>query len=151
MTASPRDTERQKRLGASNVVDYKAADVVEQLRRLGPYKYLFTASGDASSQQAIASLLPMGGKFASVLPSATELPSGVEIVYTAFSQAAQKEEHRDWRDWWYKSYFPEVLTKGLVEPVPFTKIDGGLRALQQANQNVFDGKVRGKLILDPQE
>ncbi|KAH7066866.1 chaperonin 10-like protein [Paraphoma chrysanthemicola] len=151
VTASPRDVERQKRIGASEVVDYKSADVVERLRELGPYKYLFTASGDAASQKALAALLPNGGKFASVLPGAAELPQDVEIVYTAFSQAAQKEEYSDWGNFWYQQYLPEVLAKDLVEPVKFTKVDGGLAALQQANQDVFDGKVRGKLVINPQE
>jgi NADPH:quinone reductase-like Zn-dependent oxidoreductase len=151
VTASARDVDRQKRLGAATVIDYKSVDVVEQLRQQGPYKYLFTASGDAASQKAIAALLPNGGRFASVLGSGIELPPNVEIVYTAFSQAAQKEEYSDWRTWWYQNYLPEVLADARVEPVKFTKIEGGLAALQQANQDVFDSKVRGKLIINPQE
>ena len=35
--------------------------------------------------------------------------------------------------------------------VSYTKVDGGLAALQTAGQDVFDGKVRGKLIIGPQE
>ena len=151
MTASARDVDRQKRLGATAVIDYKSTDVVEQLRQQGRYKYLFTASGDAASQKAIAALLPDGGRFASVLGSGTELPPNVEIVYTAFSQAAQMDEYSDWRTWWYQKYLPEVLANTSVEPVKFTKIEGGLAALQQANQDVFDGKVRGKLVINPQE
>lgn len=151
-TASPRDFERQKKLGVSEVVDYKSADAIEQLRRLGPYKYLFTASGDATSQKALAALLgPAGGKFASVLAGTVELPPNVDMVYTAFSQAAQKDEYSSWRTWWYREYLPEVLAKGLMEPVHFTKVEGGLSALQQASRDVFDGKVRGKLVVDPQE
>ena len=151
-TASPRDFERQQKLGVSAVVNYKDADAVEQLRALGPFKYLITASGDAGSQKAMASLLETtGGKFASVLPGTIELPANVDIVYTAFSQAAQKEEYADWRAWWYQDYLPKVLREALVEPVKFTKVDGGLPALQQASQDVFDGKVRGKLVIDPQE
>jgi NADPH:quinone reductase-like Zn-dependent oxidoreductase len=151
VTASPRDTDRQKRLGAESVFDYKSADVVEQLRQHGPYKYLFTASGDAASQKALAALLPNGGRFASVLPAGTELPSNVEIVYTAFSQAAQKDTYSDWKTWWYQKYLPEVLTRDLVEPVKFTKVDGGLAALQRANQEVFDGRTRGKFVINPLE
>jgi len=151
VTASPRDIERQKRLGASEVIDYKSADVVEQLRAHGPYKFMFTASGDTASQKAMAALLPNGGRFASVLPGGIELPPNLEIVYTAFSQAAQKEEYKDWRTWWYQTYLPEVLAKGLVEPVKFATVDGGLAALQQANQDVFEAKVRGKLVVNPQE
>lgn len=152
VTASPRDIERQVKLGATEVVDYKDADAVAKLRSLGPYKYLFTASGDAASQKAMASLLePTGGSFASVLPGAVELPSNVKLIYTAFSQAAQQEEHFEWRDWWYQEYLPKVLSEGLVEPVQFTKVEGGLLALQQASQDVFDGKIRGKLVINPQE
>jgi NADPH:quinone reductase-like Zn-dependent oxidoreductase len=151
VTASPRDNDRQKRLGAEAVFDYKSADVVKQLRQHGPYSYLFTASGDATSQRTLATLLPNGGRFASVLPVAIELPSDVDIVYTAFSQAAQKEAYSDWRTWWYQKYLPEILTKGLVEAVNFTKVEGGLAALQQANQDIFDGKIRGKLVINPQE
>lgn len=39
----------------------------------------------------------------------------------------------------------------LSEPVGYTKVDGGLKALQGASQDVFDGKVRGKLVVDIQE
>ncbi|RMZ70799.1 alcohol dehydrogenase [Pyrenophora seminiperda CCB06] len=150
-TASPRDNERQQKLGATHVVDYRAADVVDKLRQLGPYKYLFTASGDAASQKALATLVqPTGGKFASVLPSTAELPSNVDIIYDAFSQAAQKEQYSDWRDWWYQEYLPEVLSKGL-ESVKFTKVEGGLSALQQASEDVFNGKVKGKVVINPQD
>ncbi|EUC27879.1 hypothetical protein COCCADRAFT_41509 [Bipolaris zeicola 26-R-13] len=152
VTASPRDVERQTKLGASEVVNYKDTDAVAKLRSLGPYKYLFTASGDAASQSALASLLePTGGSFASVLPGAVELPANVNLIYTAFSQAAQKEEYSEWRDWWYQEYLPRVLSGGLVEPVRFTKVQGGLSALQHSSQDVFDGKVKGKLVIDPQE
>jgi hypothetical protein len=152
VTASPRDVERQKRLGASEVIDYKAPEAVDRLRQLGPYKYLFTASGDAVSQQALAGLLqPQGGKFASVLGRQVELPTNVEMIYTAFSQAAQQEEHSAWRGWWYSEYLPKVLQDGLVEPAVFSKVPGGLAALQQASTDVFEGKVRGKLVVNPQE
>lgn len=152
MTASSRDIERQMKLGATEVVDYRDVDVVDKLRKSGPYKYLFTASGDAASQKVLASLLePNGGAFASVLPSTVELPANVNVIYTAFSQAAQKEEYSEWRDWWYQEYLPRVFSESLVEPVRFTKVDGGLSALQQASQDVFDGKIKGKLVINPQE
>lgn len=114
---------------------------------------LFTiGSGDAASQKALASLLqPQGGRFASVLGGDVELPSNVERVYQPFSQAAQKEENGEWRAWWYREYLPKVLQEKLVEPVKFTKKDGGLAALQQASAEVFEGKIRGKVVINPQE
>lgn len=110
-----------------------------------------TASGDPASQKALASLAPAGGKFASVLGGDVELPSNVERVYTAFSQAAQKEEYVAWRDFWYGEYLPQVLQGNSIEPVKFTKRDGGLAVLQQASADVFEGKIRGKVVVNPQE
>jgi hypothetical protein len=133
------------------VIDYKSADVLEKLRQQGPYKYLFTASGDVASQKALATLSSGTGRFASVLPAGADVPASVDIVYKAFSQAAQDEEYSDWRVWWYQKYLPDVLANNLVETVKFTPVDGGLAALQQANQEVFDGKVRGKLVINPQD
>ena len=152
VTASPRDSERQKTLGASEVLDYKSAGVAEELRALGPYKYLFTGSGDPASQKTLAALLqPEGGQFGSVLGGEVELPSNVERVYRPFSQAAQQEEYSDFRTWWYSEYLPKVLQQNLVEPAKFTKREGGLAVLQQASADVFEGKIRGKIIVNPQE
>ena len=152
VTASPRDNKRQISLGASEVIDYKAPDVAEQLRALGPYKYMITASGDAPSQKALAALLqPEGGRFASVLGGEVELPSNVERVYLAFSQVVQRDEHSEFRAWWYGEYIPKVLQQSLVDAVQFTKRDGGLAALQQASADIFEGKVRGKVVVNPQE
>ncbi|ORY13420.1 oxidoreductase domain-containing protein [Clohesyomyces aquaticus] len=152
VTASAKDVDRQKRLGASEVVDYKAPDVVDRLRLLGPYKYLFTASGDLTSQKTLVSLLGSeGGRFASVLGGDVKLPSNVERVYLPFSQALQKDQYSGLRSWWYGDYLPKVLQERLVEAVKFTKREGGLPALQQASADVFEGKIRGKLVLNPQE
>ena len=138
-------------MGAAEVVDYKDPNVVDKLRELGPYKYLFTASGDGVSQKALASLLDDGGRFASVLGGDVQLPSNVERVYLPFSQAAQHAEHSQWRDWYFKEYLPKVLQEDLLEAVKYTKREGGVTALQQASADVFEGKVRGKIVVDPTE
>lgn len=152
VTASPRDIERQKKLGAAAVVDYKAVDAVEQLRKLGPFRYMFTASGDPASQKALASLLqPDGGDFGSVLAGDVELPHNVKRIYGPFSTASQMDINTEYRDWYYQIYLPKVLREMLVEPAQFTKVQGGLNALQQACEDVVGGKTRGKLIVNPQE
>jgi hypothetical protein len=46
VTTSPTYFERQKDVGATEVIGYKAADMVDKLRELGAYKHLFTASGE---------------------------------------------------------------------------------------------------------
>lgn len=145
--------ERQKKMGVSHVVDYKASDVVEQLQKLGPYKYILTASGDPASQKALGELLaPTGGKFASMSPKLADVPSNVELIYAAFSMIVHKgDEAAEWRNWWYQEYLQKVISGGLIEPVKFTKVEGGLASMQQACDDVFGGKTKGKLIVNPQD
>ena len=134
-----------KRLGAAEVLDYKSEDVVSQLRSHGPFKYLFTASGDQASQRALAELLqPTGGTYASVLGGDVSFPDNVTRVYLPFTIAAQKDENAEFRKWWYGEYLPEVLDEGLVEAVPIEKRNGGLGALQIASGDVLKGIVKGK-------
>jgi len=151
VTASPKDVARQKAIGASEVIDYRAPDVVDQLQRLGPYKYIFNATGNPESQAAISAVLqPGGGSYASVLP-AQNLPENVKAIYGTFSMTAQEEEHTDFRDWWYGDYLPKAVTEGKIEPPRSVKRQGGLAALQQASRDVFEGKVKEKVVIDPSE
>jgi len=154
VTASPRDFERQISIGASEVLDYKDPEVLAKLKTLGPFKYAISASGDETSQRAIASLLSEsseGGKFASVLGGDYEFPPNVERIYMAFSMVAQGEEYKDFAEWYYAGYLPEILSDGSVKPAAFVKRGGGLAGLQEASKDVFEGKVRGKLVVNPQE
>lgn len=154
-TASPRAASHLKTIGASTVLDYKSATIVDDLRALGPYAYLFTASGDPTSQHAIADLLqPKGGKFACVLPGRdVELPSNVERIYDAFSSTAQKEGpiFEEFSKWWYGEYLLRAITDRSIEPAAFEKRSGGLRMIQSAADDVLGGIVKAKLVINPQE
>lgn len=151
-TASSRDFERQEKLGVDAVYDYRDPEVVAHLRSHRPFRYLFSASGDAVSHKAFAQLLePDGGRFASVLPVQVKVPSNVEGIYTAFSMTTQTEGHEAFRNWWYGAYLPRVLSSGSVEPVALIERIGGLSALQEASKAVSDGKVKGKVIINPSE
>lgn len=146
-TASPRDFERQKKLGALEIVDYRSPDAVDRLRAFGPFRHLITANGDTMSQRALSSLLqPDGGRFASVLGGDVELADNVERVYAPFSLTAQR--NKEFAGWWYGEYLPTALE---AVPVQYTKLGGGLSVLQEASLEVFEGKARGKMIINPQE
>jgi NADPH:quinone reductase-like Zn-dependent oxidoreductase len=143
-----------KALGASTVLDYKSPSIVQDLLALGPFKYMYTTSGDAVSQQALATLLqPEGGKFASTLGGDVKLPENVERVYEFFGNVTQKEgsNFAEFAKWWYGDYLGRVIADGSVEPTAFTKITGGLGALQAAADGILEGKIRGKPIVNPQE
>ena len=147
-TASPRSFAQLESVGASKIVDYKSPDVEAQLRELGPFKFLMTASGDPASQQVLASLLqPNGGRFITVRAGEVELPKNVERIYNMFEAAGQGPE---FRHWWYTTYLPEAIG-GAVEPTPIEKRSGGLKAIQAAGDDVFSGKAKNKIIVNPQE
>jgi NADPH:quinone reductase-like Zn-dependent oxidoreductase len=142
-----------KKIGATEVLDYKDANVLEKLRAIGPFKFMYTTSGDAASQKALASLLETnGGKFASTLGGDVELPGNVERVYEFFGNVTQKEgpEFEEFARWWYGEYLGKVIVDGSIEPTPFSEVKGGLAAVQKAADDMLDGKIRGKPIVNPQ-
>ncbi|KAI9862470.1 MAG: hypothetical protein M1813_004321 [Trichoglossum hirsutum] len=151
-TASPRGFEHLRKLGASEVFDYRSQEAISQLKSLGPFKYAMTTSGDGASQLALAEILqPEGGKFASTLGGAVDLPSNVERIYEFFAQATQKPQFKGFADWWYLEYLPKVIKENLVEPTSVEKRVGGLAAIQRAADDVVAGVARKKLVLNPQE
>lgn len=151
MTASPRAADNLHKLGATQVLDYKAPDIESQLRGLGPFKFVMTASGDPTSQKVIGNLLqPAGGKFASTLGGEIDLPSNVERVYLSFEATPQRPEYKDYATWWYKTYLPAAIQGG-VEPAATEQRSGGLRAIQAAGEDVLSGRTKKKIILNPQD
>lgn len=152
-TASPRGFDRLKNLGASTVLDYKSPSILEDLRALGPFKYMFTTSGDVTSQEALAALLqPKGGKFASTLGGNVKIPENVERVYEFFGNVTQKQgpQFEEFARWWYGDYLGKVITDGSIETTPINKITGGLGALEAAADEMLDGKIKGRPIVNPQ-
>ncbi len=155
-TASPRATDNLKSLGASVILDYKSPKILEDLSTLAPFKYIYTTSGDAYSQQTIAKLLRSeGGKFASVLPYKGEdpLPSNVQSIYTAFATTTQQDlpEAKKFARWWYDEYLGKVIRERIIKPTAFEKRAGGLHAIQKAADETLEGKVKGKVVINPQE
>jgi NADPH:quinone reductase-like Zn-dependent oxidoreductase len=153
-TASPRSSSHLRSIGASAVLDYKSPTILEDLRALGPYAFLFTTSGDPISQKALAELLqPEGGKFASTLPGKVELPNNVELIYDVFSSTTQRDgpAYEEFRKWWYQEYLGKVIRERSIEPTAFEKRTGGLGAIQKAGDDVLEGRVKSKLVINPHE
>lgn len=150
-TTSPRGFTHLKEIGASEVLDYKSSAIESQLRKLGPFKYFMTASGDPTSQQVLSNLLqPNGGRFISTRAGEVDLPGNVERVYNTFEFATQKPEFSEYAQWWYTTYLPKAIA-GAVEPTPIEKRSGGLKAIQAAAEDVLSGKAKSKIIMNPQE
>ncbi|GAQ44580.1 hypothetical protein AtubIFM56815_004748 [Aspergillus tubingensis] len=152
-TASPRKFDYVRGLGASTVLDYKDDEIVSKLKSLGPFDYIFTASGDAKSANDISDILqPNGGRFASVRAQSKEinLAQNVDLIYDFFSMTTQKEKYGDFTEWWYREYLPGALG-GNVTPTPLEKRPGGLNSIQEACTDVLEGRSPKKLVLNPQD
>ena len=151
-TASPHKFDYVRGLGATEVLDYKDDQVVSKVKRLGPYDFVMTASGDAKGANAISDILqPAGGKFASTRPKSEEmnLAGNVSLIYEFFSMTTQAPENADFTKWWYNDYLPVALAGG-VTPTPLEKRPGGLRGVQEACSDVLEGRSPKKLVLNPQ-
>ncbi|CAI7620640.1 unnamed protein product [Penicillium pancosmium] len=151
-TASPHKFDYVRGLGASEVLDYKDEQIVSKLRRLGPYDFIMTASGDAKGATAISDILqPVGGKFVSTRPRSEDmdLAANISLLYDFFSMATQKAENADFITWWYGDYLPMALAGG-VAPTPLEKRPDGLYEVQKACDDVLAGKSPKKLVLNPQ-
>ncbi|KNG84184.1 putative alcohol dehydrogenase [Aspergillus nomiae NRRL 13137] len=152
-TASPGKFDYVRSLGASEVVDYRDEQAVSKLKALGPYKFVMTASGDAAGAHAISDILqPEGGVFASTRPQSEEmhLADNVELLYDYYSMATQKPENAAFSKWWYEEYLPVALAGG-VTPTPLEKRAGGLSGIQNACEDIINGRSPKKLVLNPQE
>ena len=109
------------------------------------------ASGDVKGANAISDILqPAGGVFVSTRPQNDEmnLAGNVTLVYDFFSMTTQNPDHAEFSKWWYQEYLPEALS-GRVVPTPLEKRPGGLRGIQDACTDVFEGRNSKKLVLNP--
>ena len=110
-----------------------------------------TASGDAKGANAISDILqPEGGAFASTRPKSDEmkLAGNVTLIYDFFSMTTQKPENADFTKWWYQDYLPVALA-GNVTSTPWERRSGGLTGIQEACQDVIEGRSSKKLVLNP--
>lgn len=151
-TASPQKFDYVRSLGASEVHDYKDDQIASTLKRLGPFDFVMSASGDARGANIISDILqPAGAKFVSTRSKSEEmnLAPNVSLIYDAFSMTTQKAENADFTKWWYNDYLPAALAGG-VTPTPLEKRTNGLHGLQEASTAVLEGRTSKKLILNPQ-
>ena len=135
------------------MVDYKDEQAISKLKALGPYEFVMTASGDVAGAHAISEILqPEGGVFVSTRPHSEEmhLAENVELLYDFYSMATQKPENAAFSKWWYEEYLPVALAGG-VTPTPLEKRGGGLSGIQNACEDVLNGRSAKKLIINPQQ
>ncbi|CAE6477090.1 unnamed protein product [Rhizoctonia solani] len=168
-TASPKNFNMLRSLGADVLINYKDSDVVQQIKRAtgNSLKFAFDTISEASTQAiCVKSLAPARegatpGKVVVVLfPSndAKALRNDVVIqqtlVYTALGRSfewpkiqfpASPEDKARMAAWMPK--LEELVTNGQIKPNPVKLWPGGLEAVNEGFQYMREGKVSAEKIV----
>lgn len=168
-TASERNFEFVKALGAKHVLDYSTSSVVHDILHLLKGKELVGAYDAISSPETInatAEILSRagGGKIVTVLtPPAKGLPSNVKIIGSmnyhfilqgnanvlAVSSVAIAFEQKEVGDAVWRKYVPGALANGqlLAKPDPIL-IKGGLSRVQEGLDALHKGVSASKVVVE---
>ncbi|KAI1735830.1 GroES-like protein [Xylaria scruposa] len=128
------------------ILDYREGDdaLVENLKKAAngkPVLYAFDCVAEKTSYTNLGKVLAEGAKLTLVLPNKdydTVLPSYVEHSFTSVGSV-----HDNSKDFGYVyfRYFARGLQEGWFKPQPQQVIPGGLAGIQQALENLRDGKA----------
>lgn len=156
-TASVRNHDYVKSLGAFEVVDYRDPDVVAKLAQLAekaqtPLRYAFDSVAEKGIPALCAAALlksgGQGGKLVSTgpWPADQEKPDGIEFSMTiaAFAFTAHAEMGR----WLFHEYLPQAIQEKRIVPAPkVVTVDGGVAAAQEALEMVKTGVSAAKVVV----
>jgi NADPH:quinone reductase-like Zn-dependent oxidoreductase len=147
-TASPRNADLVRGLGATRVIDHRAADAVEQVVAALAGKTLagaFHATGNLASTFAVVSRADGRRFVTATLPPQIEAPEGVE-VNAIFGTSLRDNEVGPMI---YRDFLPSALASGKYVAAPEPRIVGrGLEAFQPAIEAQRDGISGYKLVVD---
>jgi NADPH:quinone reductase-like Zn-dependent oxidoreductase len=168
-TASKRNFEYVRSLGAKHVLDYSESNVVEDIVGLLEGKELVGAYDAISSPETVKASAEVvsrlgGGKVVTVLaPSAESLPSNVKAIggkQGSFSQVGMTNvctvssvaiafDQKEVGEAVWGKYVPAALEVGqlLAKPDPIT-IKGGLSHVQEAVDALHKGVSANKLVVE---
>ncbi|KAH8880421.1 GroES-like protein [Thozetella sp. PMI_491] len=154
-TSSPANFPLLKRLGASQVFDYKDANIVENLVKAFEGKTsagAFSIAGvDPKSRQDAADACyevlsrTQGAKFVALAGHAPgPVPDGITSRFVAPGDYATQETIK----FVFRNYLPGALAAGKFVPAPEPKVVGqGLESLQTALDMVLGGVTASKVVV----
>jgi len=151
-TASPKNFDYVKSLGAEKVLDHHDADIVDQIRALAPnLRYAYDAiSGRSSVESIFSSLSHSTPELVIVTEFKGTVPPEVKVhhIYAGsiYYPGHEEELSRLTKLW-------EVLMReGKIKPHPVKVMPDGLNSIDEGFALMRQGKVSGqKLVYHPQE
>lgn len=149
-TASPRNHEYIKSLGADHVFDYKSPDVVSSIVALLKNHHLagtFEASGSSDSTLSSATIISQASgskKLLSVREAPENLPEGIitknYLAYELVGTEAAKKV--------FWEYVPKALEKGALRAEPKAEVVGkGLESVQKGVDVLKEGVSAKKIVV----
>jgi NADPH:quinone reductase-like Zn-dependent oxidoreductase len=149
-TASAKNFDLMKKLGAVQVIDYTSATVVGDLVTTFKNRDLvgaFEASGKPAGVLGCAEVLlkSEGGKF---IASVQRLPEGIPSGVTAKFFIATSIKDNGIAELIYGGFLPEALAQGKYIPVPEPKVVGkGIEHIQDALDAIPKGDVSAQKLV----
>ncbi|GES57182.1 alcohol dehydrogenase [Aspergillus terreus] len=157
-TSSPHNQETVQARGPSYIIDHTQPrdKLLADIHAHEPYAGIFDAIGTSEVTELMGQLLAeSGGLFFSTSPTPVDdqLPKNVEKKWSGYSEVLVSDpQNRDARKWYLEEYLPTGLHNGRIRSNPALHVPGGLEAVQEALDLLYDGKVSGKKVfVNPQE
>ena len=150
-TASSQWTDELKKLGATEVFDYKSASVVDEIKKKYELKYIYDSISVADSIKANIALLPNGGKiaFTQLTPETAKIECPDSISWVRVFAGSLVDYRADLGrtifDW-----TSQALSAGNLQPNRVEVRDGGLDTLQDSFDHYEKNGIRfGKYVIHP--
>ncbi|KAI0278389.1 dehydrogenase [Russula aff. rugulosa BPL654] len=143
-TASSKNFDLVKGLGADEVFDYRDEGVVENIRVAtgNALDIAFdTISEGKTPAQVTGAIGDKGGKVASILPYESPRPT-VEVTFSILPNLIRRGTNGKW----YVDLFKRILATGKVKPIPVFIQPNGLAGVKDGLQYMEDGKVSGQKL-----
>lgn len=155
-TASPRNHELLKSLGADHVIDYNDPQAGQKIRELtnDKLKFAFDCISEGSSPKiCFDAISSTGGTYGCILPVKSDredVVSKFTLGYTAFGEdyvklgrtsTAKPEDLEFAAKFWQLA--SKLLEEGKIKAHPHKLVDGGLDTIPQSIQDLKDGKASG--------
>ncbi|CAB4405023.1 GroES-like protein [Rhizophagus irregularis] len=147
-TASPKNNDYLRSIGAAHVIDYNAPDVVDQINSItkNNLKYALDVIGSESSNIALK-VLSQNGKIAWAAGPPTDKKEGVQETGIVLGEC-----HRDTKGALKNvnrllKVVEQLLFEGRIRPNNVEVIEGGLNAIPDGLQKLKKGVSAKKLIV----
>jgi NADPH:quinone reductase-like Zn-dependent oxidoreductase len=143
-TASSKNFDLVRGLGADEVFDYHDEGVVEKIREATGNALdiaVDTISEGKTPEQVTGAIGDKGGKVAIILPY--ESPrSAVKVTFTMLPDLLQRESNGKW----YVDLLKKILDTGKIKPIPVFIQPNGIAGVKDGLQYMQDGKVSAQKL-----